>query len=184
MNDQDTLDDLLLLETSRRNTDLIAGIIYRKPELFEELFRIFASGKEPQSRRAAWVIDTVSEEYPELIAQHLGEIIDMLPSSGHDGLKRHSLRILARSPLPAGKRLGILINTCFDWLVSMHEAVAVKVYCMDVLYRISLTEPDLKKELADSIEWRINEGTAGFKNRGNKMMKKLRSEIENSVNPL
>ncbi|MCX6306725.1 MAG: hypothetical protein NT040_17300 [Bacteroidetes bacterium] len=177
------LDDLLLVEMSRRNTDLVADLVCQKPELFEELFRTFANNTEPVSRRAAWVIDTVSEKHPELIAPHLLEIIDLLPTFRHDGLKRHSMRILARSPLPSESHLGKLIMISFEWLLETSEAIAAKIYCMDILYRISQIEPDLKKELADSIEWRMNEETAGFKNRGQKMLKKLYFEINNSMKP-
>ena len=177
MSSNDTLDELLLSETSRRTTDLIADIVIRKPELFEELFRIFSQNTEPASRRAAWVIDTVSEKHPEFIEPYLDEIVKLLPSFVHDGLKRHSMHILARSPLRSGDCLGMLIKISFDWLLSPAEAVATKVHCMEVLYRISQAEPDLKKELADSIEWRMNEETPGFKSRGRKMLKLLDSEI-------
>ena len=177
------MDDCLLLEMSRRNTDLVADLVFQKPELFEELFLVYARNEEPVSRRAAWALDTVAEQYPELLSSHLGEIIDLLPKFRHDGLKRHSLRMLARSPLPSGNRLGELITICFDWLISPNEAVSAKVYCMELLYRISQLEPDIKKELADSIEWRMNEETPGFKNRGQKTLKKLYFEIHSHPKP-
>ena len=179
----DTLDDLLLFETSRRNTDLVAEIIIQKPELFEQLFSVFVRNVEPLSRRAAWVIDTVSEKHPGLIAPHLKDIIDLLSKFRHDGLKRHSMRILARSPLPIEPHLGELLKVSFEWLLSPKEAIATKIYCMEILYRSSQVEPDLKKELADTIEWRLNEESAGFKNRGQKMLKKLYLEIDNLIKP-
>ena len=177
----ETLDDLLLVETSRRNTDLIAGIIFQKSELYGELFRLFARNEEPLSRRSAWVLDTVAEKYPKLIEPYINTIIELLPTFTHDGLKRHSMRILARSPLPCDSYLGDLINISFEWLLSPKEAVAVKVHCMEILYRVSQVEPEIKKELADTIEWRLNEESAGFKNRGQKMLKKLYHEIENPI---
>ncbi|MEI6683140.1 MAG: hypothetical protein WCO44_10960 [Bacteroidota bacterium] len=175
--------ELLLYEMSRRNTDFVAGLIVQKPELFDVLFDIFLSNVEPVSRRAAWVIDTVSEKMPWLLHPRIPEIIRLLPEFKHDGLKRHSVRMMARSPLPEGDLLGILINICFDWLVSPAEAAATKVFCMEILYRISEMEPDLKKELADSIEWRLNEETPGVRNRGTKMLKKLYEEINGAVRP-
>jgi hypothetical protein len=128
------------------------------------------------------VLDLVSEEKPELIAPYLEEIIDLLPQFRHDGLKRHSMRILARSPLPDERRLGKLIQICFDWLLSPKEAEAAKIYCMEILFRITRIEPDLKKELADSIEWRMNEETSGFKNHGQKLINKLYVEIDEARN--
>ncbi len=169
----ESLTDLLLTEMSRRNTDLVADLVRARPELFDELFDLFMSGRDPVDRRAAWVVDTVSESRPELIEGRLDEIIDRLHQFGHDGLKRHSLRILSRSPLPGEKRLGELIRICFDWLVSPSEAIAAKVYCMDLLSRVSEIEPDLRQELADSIEWRLGEESAGFRNHGRKVLKRL-----------
>jgi hypothetical protein len=178
MIESNTLENFLVFEMSRRNMDLVADLIFQKPEIFEELFSVFMRNEEPVSRRAAWVIDTVTEKKPELLASHLRQIIDKLHSFSHDGLKRHSLRMLARSPIPSGDQMGELMTICFDWLLSPGESVSVKVYCMELLYRISQVEPDLKKELADSIEWRLNEETAGFKNRGQKLLKKLYKEME------
>jgi hypothetical protein len=178
MSNSQNLEDFLLLEMSRRNTDLVADLICQNHELFAALFQIYLRNEEPVSRRAAWVIDTVTENYPELIAPHLGKMIEMLPEFHHDGLKRHSLRMLARSPFPPGDDLGKMISICFDWLLSPSESVSVKVYSMEILYRISQVEPDMKKELADSIEWRMNEETAGFRNRGQKLLKKLYMELK------
>ena len=162
----------------RRNTNLVSDLISQKPGLFDELFMVYLRNEEPVSRRAAWVIDTFTEKNPGLLDLHIHKIIGMLPQFRHDGLKRHSLRILARSPLPSGDELGILITICFDWLLSPKEAVAAKVYCMEILYRIAQQEPALRKELADSIEWRINEESAGFKNRGLKLLRKLYAEMD------
>ena len=172
----ENLTDLLMVENSRRNTDLIADLVFNKPELFDELVSIYLRNEEPVSRRAVWVVDTVAENLPGLLEPYLESIAEALPNFEHDGLKRVSLRMLARSPLPQ-KYLGELMNLCFDWLVSPKESVAVKIYAMEILYRMSQVEPELKKELADSIEWRIAEGTPGFKNRGLKTLKQLNKEM-------
>ncbi len=178
MGETRSFEDLLMVEMSRRNADLVADLIFQKPVLVEELFLVFLRNEEPVSRRAAWVLDIVTEKHPALIGSHPDQIIGMLPVFTHDGLKRHSLHMLSRSPLPSGDKLGALITICFDWLVSPKEAVAAKVYCMELLYRISQIEPDLKKELADSVEWRMHEETPGFKSKGQKLLQRLYKEME------
>ncbi len=172
----ESLADLLIVETSRRNTDLVADIVSKKPELFGELMEIYLRNEEPVSRRAAWVADTCSEKMPELMEPWLKKLAETLPSFDHDALKRHSLRILARSPLPE-ELTGYLINLCFTWLTVSSEAVAVKYYCMEILYRLSQDEPEIKKELADSIEWRLSEETPGFRVQARKILKKLSKEL-------
>jgi hypothetical protein len=176
MTENESLTDLLLVETSRRNTDLISGIVMQKPFLFNELMDIYLKNEEPVSRRAVWVVDTITEKIPELLNPYIETIIHALPSFTHDGMRRNSLRMLSRAEFPSDSK-GMLINICFDWLVAPGESIAVKVYAMDILYRISKEEPELKKELADSIEWRIHEGSTGFQNHGRKMLKKLHKEM-------
>lgn len=171
-----SLEELLLVETSRRNTDLVAEIVLKSRHLFDELMDICLMNKEPLSRRAIWVADTVAEKQPEWLIPWLEKIAAGLPDYTHDGMKRVSLRMLMRSPLPV-ENLGILMNCCFDWLVSPKEAVAQKVYAMEILYRICQMEPDLKKELADSIEWRMQEETPGFRSKARKILQKINKDL-------
>ncbi|MCX6248748.1 MAG: hypothetical protein NTW10_13570 [Bacteroidetes bacterium] len=176
MTNEESLEALLLVENSRRNTDLIADLILKKPELFDELIMIYLKNEEPVSRRAAWVTDTVTEKRPDLLERYLEEIVTRLETFTHDGMKRESLRMLARSRFPADQ-LGLLITLCFDWLISSSESVAVKMYSMEVLYKISQQEPEMKKELVDSIELRMHEETPGFRAHGKKLLKQLYKEI-------
>ena len=167
---------LLLEEHSRAQTDFVAKVIFNHPALFLELWKLFMANEEPVSRRAAWVIDVCSEKNPEWIAPLLNELIETIPAFSHDALKRHSLRILARSPLPAEK-LGELATTCFNLLMLRNESVAAKMYCMEILYRISEMEPELKPELSDSISFQMVEGTPGIRSCGNRLLKKLSREM-------
>lgn len=173
----ETLENLLSRELSRRNIDSVVALMEQQPRIFGEVFRIFIRDEGATSRRAAWAVDLYSESHPEALIPHLVQLWDNFFKFSHDGMKRHSLRMIARSPLPDGEYLGILVSSCFNWLLSPVVAVAPKVHCMDILYRISELEPDLKKELADSIEWRILEESPGFRSHGNKLLTRLRKEL-------
>ena len=168
--------NLLLEEHSRAQTDFIANIIFNHPPVFMEFWQIFLANEEPVSRRAEWVVDVCSETHPEWIVPLLTELTETFPEFTHDGLKRHSLRIIARSPFPKEK-LGELASICFDWLTLRGESVATKMYCMEILYRISELEPELKPELADSIRLQMIEGTPGIRSSGKRILKKLSLEI-------
>jgi len=181
MAQEQSLYDLLLLDTSRRTTDLIIDLVSQSNALLNNLIDIYFQNEEPVSRRAAWAIDILSESRDILNENHYSKMVQMLHSFHHDGLKRHTLRMLSRAPLPTGDQMGMLLSVCFDWLTKQTESVAVKVHCMEILYRISQGEPDLKQELADTIEWRMEEELPGFRNKGNKLLAKLRRELS-SVN--
>ena len=103
-------------------------------------------------------------------------MIRMLEKFSHDGMKRHTLRMLMHVPF-LNRNWEPLSRPALNGLSSASESVAVKVYSMEILYQVSQSEPDLKKELADSIEWRLDEENAGFRNKGSKILKKLSREI-------
>lgn len=168
--------ELLLNGNSRSYTDFIADIVSKRPDLIGELWEIYFAVEEPVSRRAAWAIDTASENKPDWVEPFLPQLITKLPEFNHDGLKRHALRMIARMPFPAGTE-GKLMNIAFEWLVSTTESVAVKMYSIQILYRLSATEPDILQELYDTIEFQIADGTPGFKSIGSKLMKQIDKDI-------
>jgi len=168
--------ELLLQGNSRSYTDFVADIVNKRPELVENLWEIYLAAEEPISRRAAWIIDTASEHKPEWVEPFLPALVAKLPEFNHDGLKRHALRMITRLPFPAGLE-GELMNIAFEWLVSTTESVAVKMYSIQILYRLSALEPDILQELYDTIEFQIADGTPGFKSIGKKLMCQIDKDI-------
>lgn len=168
--------ELLLKGNSRSYTDFVADIVSNRPELVSELWEIYLAMEEPVSRRAAWIIDTASENKPGWVEPFLPELIEKLNVFNHDGLKRHALRMIDRLPFPDGLE-GELLNITFKWLLSPTESVAVKMYCIQILYRLSSTEPDILQELYDTIEFQMADGTPGFRSIGNKMMRLIDKDI-------
>jgi len=173
---QHNLRELLLKGNSRSYTDFVADIVTKRPELVGELWEIYLAIEEPVSRRAAWIIDTASENKPDWVAPFLPQLIVKLPEFNHDGLKRHALRMISRMPFPEGTE-GELLNITFEWLISTSESVAVKMYCIQILYRLSAKEPDILQELYDTIEFQIADGTPGFRSIGSKMMQQIDRDI-------
>ncbi len=170
------LRELLLKGNSRSYTDFVGDIVNKRPELIHELWEIYLCMEEPVSRRAAWIIDTASENKPEWVIPHLPGLVEKLPFFNHDGLKRHALRMIARSPFATGTE-GELMNIAFKWLQDSAESVAVKMYCIQVLYRLSASEPDILQELYDTIEFQMADGTPGFRSIGSKIMQQVDRDI-------
>jgi len=141
-------------------------------ELFNQLYELIFSDDHRLSWRAAWIIDSASEDYPELISDKIPEIIQALISTKNGSLKRHFTRILSRYLIP-GQYLVVCVNRCFE-LLTPSEPPAVRVNAMQVLYNISQQIPDLKGELISVIANLMDEGgSAGFRNRAEKLLRKL-----------
>ena len=167
------LEELLLREQSRANTDFLIQVLKEKPSLFDDFWVILMQNCDPVSRRAAWVIDYFTEEQPQFLNVKIEELAESLPGFSADGLKRHSLRILSRSPLPV-KQLGMLTDISFKWLQSPVESVAVKMYCIVILERVTKIYPELIPELCDIIDIQMDEATPGFKSIAKKVLGRLR----------
>lgn len=167
-----TLEELLILGQSRKNIDQLILMVLNNPKLFNELWSIFISNKEPESRRAAWAIDILNEDHPFVQEIHIDSLISKLGEFKHDGLKRHSLSILQNHSIKPDNK-GILASYCFKWLETPGESVAVKAYSIKILEQIAEEEPEIKRELIDIIEIQLDEGTPGFKNIGLKTIQRL-----------
>ncbi len=84
--------------------------------------------------------------------------------------------MIARMPFPIGSE-GPLMNIAFGLLISATESVAVKMYSIQILYRLSQTEPDILQELYDTMEFQMADGTPGFRSIGSKMMSDIDRDL-------
>ena len=170
------LRDILQLDQSRNNVDQVIKMVNDNPELFDSLWSIFIENTNPVSRRALWAIDILTETKPFLKESHLETLIQMLQLFEHDGLKRHSLRILERNVIPEDYG-GLLVSICFNWLEDSSSPVAVKMFSLKILSEFAEQEPSLARELIDIIELQMIDSRPGVKSIGNKIIKKLQKEI-------
>ena len=154
--------------------DLWKRAVITDDRLFKKLFEFIFSDDRRLSWRSAWIIDSASEDYPELIMDRIPEIINGLITTMNSSLKRHFTRILSRVSIPE-HYLGVCVNRCFE-LLTPSEPPAVRVNALQVLFNISQQLPDLKGELISVIENLLDEGgSVGFRNRSEKLLRMLRS---------
>jgi hypothetical protein len=146
--------------------------VLAKPSLIPVLYEFMFSSDKQIQWRSAWVLDHVHDEQAELVNPLLPKMVRDFPKFTNDGVKRHIAKILSLSNL--GKLAnGDLINTSFEWLMKEQTPIAVKVHCMQILYNICDTYPDLKPELRLVIEELLPNQSAGFKSRAKKLLQYL-----------
>jgi hypothetical protein len=94
-------------------------------------------------------------------------------SVSSEGVIRNFLKIFAEVAIKlSNKNKSILLNLCFDYL-SKSYSVAVKVYSMEILFRLSDEIPEIKRELFNLIDEQLPESSPGFRSRGEKILRKL-----------
>jgi len=169
---KEKIEEMLLAGLSRFNTDLTANYIGKDQEHFNLLLDLMINGRPPIPQRAAWVVAIVVEKYPWLIKPYISKLIDLLPGFQHWGIQRCLLSVYQKIDIPETK-LGEMFDICYKYLNDTKVPIAVRVFAMQILYNISLKEPELQGELKLLIESHFDTGSAGYQSRAKKILKKL-----------
>ncbi len=162
----------LILSFGSGERELLKKLIGTDKGLFDQLFCWIFSDNHRLAWRCGWIIDTTSEQLPDLLTDRIPAIISGLSATTDSSLKRHFTRILCRYQIPEIYQV-VVINRCFE-LLAPSEPAAVRVNAMQMLFNMSLQLPDLKGELRSVLEGLIDEGgSAGFINRAEKLLNQL-----------
>ena len=164
----------ILKEYSKPQVVKVANYIADDKERFAELLDLMLDQEYRISQRAAWVMSHCVDTHQHLIIPHLKKVISNLRGPIPVAVTRNTLRILQFIEIPTDL-LGEIADIGFKIMESGNQPIAVKVFAMTVLANICEQEPELKNELVILIEDQMPYGSAGFKNRGGKILKKLRS---------
>lgn len=165
------LRDMILAKHSRAQTDKIVKWVGKSQQRFDELFKLFTSNDPIVTQRAGWPLSNAARKHPALIHKHIGKLLKNLQKKDlHNAVKRNTVRILEDAELP--KRYhGEIMNTCFDFIQSPTEAVAIKAFSLTILGRLLPLYPEIRNELKLIIEERWEHETAAFRSRANKVLR-------------
>jgi hypothetical protein len=162
----------ILKEHSKSNSLCIAKYVGDDEKRFAELMDLFLQGEYRVVQRAAWVVNFVSANHPQLVKPYLKKMLLYLKSDVHDAVKRNVLRLLQFIEIPKNLQ-GLTAEICFQFLMDAKEPIAVKVFSMTVLSNLCKTNPELKNELRLVIEDQLLNASKGFKARARKLFKEL-----------
>lgn len=157
---------------------MLADAALSDGELLEQLFTLSVTEAHPVSFRASWSLTMVDEQDSESLKPMLGEMAVALPALTSESVIRSFLKILGRADISRleENEHGIVATCCFNWLGSPSSAVAVKVYSMELLYKLTLIYPALSGELYSSLLREAENGSAGIKARAGFVMERLKKQ--------
>jgi hypothetical protein len=170
---------LQLGDSSRALSLLTASMVYEKPSLFGVFVELSLMDEKSYAERASRVVCICSHSFPELFRPYCSQVIRELKNLRSDGAMRNLLKTLAEVPVRlSNKDKTILLNQCFDYLMSNKYPIAVHVFSMQILYNLSREIPEIGDELSQILLERIPEASAGYRSRAKRIMKKLRGNYE------
>jgi hypothetical protein len=163
----------LLQEHSKRQCIRIADNAMLTKSNFKKLVDVYLAGPYRVTQRAAWPIGVCVERDPQIILPYFTRIINFLETENiHDSVRRNTLRLLQFVEIP--KRFhGQILDVCLKYLNDPTEPVAIHVFAMTVVAKLSLQHPEIRNELAIIIEDKMPYGSAAFRSRGSKILKQM-----------
>ncbi len=157
------------------------------PYLVQSLLTIVHEQDKEGVFNASWVFDHVLRQQPDLILLVIDTFIDELEHMQSESCIRcmaracqtiaeHYFKI--KNPFFKAqitpKHLETMATVCFDWLIAEHK-VATKVFAMTCLFYAGEKFSWIRPELKLYLEQHIGSGSAGFQNRGGKLLVKLKN---------
>ncbi len=161
----------ILKEHSKNQCNRIVDWIGDNQDRFDQLFKLFLHGNDKETQRASWPLGYAVSSHPQLISKHWKSLLKYLQKPNlHNAIKRNSIRCITYTEIPEKYR-GTVMDTCFRFLESPAEAVAVKVHSLVVLKNLSVFYPEIIPEMKLLVEAQVNGQTAGFKSCARKVLK-------------
>jgi len=168
--------ETLQMGSERAVADMVVTMIGNDPMLFEEVFVLSYTRPYPLSMRAARAIQLCCEKKSWLILPHLPKMLEIILQTNISGIRRNYLKIIAEFIPPEQiSESGLLLDSCFRWLMNPGEPPAVCYYCMDIIVLMAKKEPDLRYELEAVIENRLEyDKSPSFQNKATKILAQIR----------
>lgn len=155
--------------TAQNIADSLANAPYRIPELIACLLH-----KEMRiCQRASWPLGILGKSHPELLYPYLQKILQAIENPVHDAVVRNTMRTFQFMDFPEDIE-GHIFDVCMNHLMNIDNAIAIRVFAMTTCSNICMKYPSLAHELIPVIEEQLPHGSTGFKNRGEKLLTKLK----------
>jgi len=152
--------------------DFLVHSLVQKPGEIPNILKIIEEDEEKPAWRAAWVIDHLNQQKPQMVTPHLQSINRILKRTKYNGARRSLLKILVINPTNVNHD-GELVDLCFQWVCSPAIPIAVRAYAMQFVYDMLPVYPELKNELKTSLETAIHDSSKGVRGKAKKILTML-----------
>ncbi|MEM6342852.1 MAG: hypothetical protein AAF927_03195 [Bacteroidota bacterium] len=167
--------DLYQILKGRTNRDHMVEIaewVGKDAERFAEVWRLVNCGEEPTAPYASWLMDFCLQLYPDHLLSYRKGAYELLQQPLHNMIHRNLVKHLYRVEIDEEIE-GDLYDLAINKISNPQVEVAIRVHCMDIAWKIAEPYVELREELRLVIEGHIADGSAGFKSRGKRILKRI-----------
>jgi hypothetical protein len=166
---------------TRANRDRVARWVGNDRHRFAELMDLYLRGDRREAQLAAGVVSICVEHHPGLANPWLSKMLRrMAEKDVHDAVRRMGMWVFQFVAIPP-RLAGRLAQVSFDALQDVSQPIAMRVFAMTVLTRLSQDQPDLAREVRTVIEAMLPYGTGAFQSRARKELGRLRKDLRDDT---
>ena len=166
----------------RAKVERLSAIISKSDFPISDLLDLTFYPQKEIAFRAAWILEYLVLTDLENFRPDVVKFLECYPQQTNQSCRRHFAKILANMTAPKhAKNLWIpecynmdpIVEKTFEWLIDPKTPVAIKVYCMEVLFNLHPQFPWIREELEAEIIFLLHDGQAALQSRGKAILKKL-----------
>ncbi|MGB3800036.1 MAG: hypothetical protein WA952_09500 [Lewinella sp.] len=170
------IEKLLANSKYRTDADRVMRRVLNAPELLGELMQLMLKGGDGALvQRASMVAGNLGRIQPGWLLPYLDRMVESAAKPQHPAVQRNILRYLSELPpetIPERIR-GKTVDLALRVTDSTEEAVASRVFAMQIAANFCALYPELAGELRTCLEFHIPRGSPGFRSRGLKILSHL-----------
>jgi hypothetical protein len=160
-----TLHAMLLAEHSRKQCDKIVRWVGNDCLRMKMLVDVVSGNEIILQQRASWPLSYIAEANPKMLDPHLKTLLENLRKPNlHVAVKRNTMRLFQFVQIHVELH-GELMDTCFRFISSPVETVAVKVFALSLLEKLCITYPEILPEIKAIVQMQWHQQTPAFKAR-------------------
>lgn len=159
----------------REMRDKIIAYVGKDPKRMKVLMNCFFDKNLRINQRSAWPLGFIARKQPQLMKPYHQKMMSNLDNPHHDAVIRNTVRIYEDIDIPESIE-GELFERCYNYVADPKKAIAIRAFSLTILEKLTLKFPDLKNEVIDLIQEHAPHGSVGFKNRANKILKRMRKK--------
>ena len=171
------------------NRPLLAMAVVEHPNWIFIVLEKMGAVDDKNSDMSARVLELACKQDLRLLFLCLDEFTELLPKLKLDGSIRASAKIIEMlcvasfvkiNPLYIKKlnekHLEQFTESCFDWMIT-DKAIAIQAHSMYALYLLGSKFDWIHSELKQLIKRHLPQGSAGYKNRGKKIINAIKTDV-------
>ena len=148
--DKNSITDALLVNYGIFKAEDLASEIIRQNKLSDLLDLAFSSDMR-LSNRAMWIVCHCNDISPEKVKPFYARLIEFLKKDNiHTGAIRSIIRIFSMQDAPE-KYQSFLLDKSYSYIANYKMPIAVRVFSISVIYKLSLKYPELLNELKSTL---------------------------------